>query len=146
MNTNLPMQNPQYKSDLSVPLQVPTNLSDNELRGWLIEHKNRIESKKRQLTEQMSRYHDETMPRDRDRNYYAWIKRVKSYKSLLTEEQLRLTQILGRLNKQIRANRRIKNSGQKPNIQLSQCFMMAAEDLLEPDAFREIEARGHENS
>jgi hypothetical protein len=36
---------------------------------------------------------------------------------------------------------RIKNNFPRPELQLSQCFMMAAEDLLEPEVFRQIEEK-----
>ena len=135
------MTNPQYKNELSVPLSVPSNLSDQHLREWLIEKINLIDATKRSVTEQMSRFHDDTIPKDRDRNYYAWIKRAKSYKSHLTEERSRLTLILGGTNKRLKEMRRMKSSKAKPSIQLAQCFMMIAEDVLDPDVFRQIEQK-----
>lgn len=138
MNT---LNNPQYKNSVSVPFQVPRNLSDSELRQWLIEKIELIDATKRSVTEQLSRYHDATMPRERDRNFYVWIKRAKSYKSHLTEERARLMRIKAEVNQRLKQNHQILNNKPKPDLQFSRLFMMAAEEVLEPELFQQIEAR-----
>ena len=138
------MNNPQFKHDISVPFIVPYNISDNALREWLKEKINLIDSKKRYVTEQMSRFHEEKTPKNRDRNFYVWIKKAKSFQSHLTEERDRLTILLGKTNKRLRENRKIKNSKSKPKLQLAQCFMMAAEEILDPDVFYKIEQKAIE--
>jgi predicted metal-dependent hydrolase len=135
------MNNPQFKNELSVPFQVPTNLSDKDLREWLIEKVNLIDATKRNVTEQMSRYHDETLPRKRGREYFTWIKSTKSFKSHLTEERTRLSRLIHACNERLKADRQIKSNCKKPTLQLSQCFMMVAEDMLDADTYRQLENR-----
>lgn len=137
-NWQLNMNNPQYKNDVSVPFQVPANIADEDLRTWLIEKINLIDATKRSVTEQMSRFHDETIPKDRNRNFYAWIKRAKSYRSHLTEERARLVKLLGGTNTRLKENRRLKNKT-KPNLQLAQTFMMVAEEVLDLETYKTIE-------
>lgn len=131
--------NPQFKNGLSTPFIVPQNLSDNDLREWLIARMNELDVAKRHITEQLSRYHEDTwIPRERGRDFYAWVRRAKAKQSHLKEERERLRGKLGEVNARIKEDRRKKN-GKVPKINLAQCFMVAAEDLLDPETYREIE-------
>lgn len=137
------MNNPQFKNSLSVPFIIPRNISDNELREWLIDKMAEIDAVKRSVTEQMSRHHTKVKPKDREGNFYTWIKRVKSFKSHLTEERERLRSILGEVNAKIKENRILKNKRlAQPNF--AQFFMIAAEDLLDDEMYRQIEFKTHE--
>jgi hypothetical protein len=137
------MNNPQFKNDVSVPFIIPRELSGEELKRYLLDKVSLIDATKRKVTEQMSRYHDEVLARDRTRDFYSWVKRAKSYKSHLTEERDRLIMMIGEINKKMKANRILK-SQKKPSLDLSQSFMMVAERLLDEETFSKIESEAIE--
>lgn len=133
--------NPQFNSDLAVPFIVPRHLSDNELREWLKDKMALIDATKRHIRDQLSRYSHETEKKTQED--FRWIRRAKAKQSHLTEERERLRKILGETNVRMKTDRALKNKMGKRSLKykLSDCFMVAAEDLLDPDLFQEIEQR-----
>ena len=131
--------NPQSQTvdDWIVPIPVPRHLSDSELREWLLDKMNEIDSIKRQIRDQLSRFSHET--RNKTQHDFIWVRKAKGKIGILTEERERLRKLLGDVNHRIKQYRITKNTRQRPSPELAQCFMMLAEELLDQDTYLTIE-------
>ena len=135
--------NETLRVDNGIDTAPPPGLSHQEEREWYLARIEEIDSAKRHIRDQLSRFSHESEGQ-KTREDFIWIRRAKAAASHYTSERERLRKKVVDLNAIIRERRRIENSGKRPPLNLAQCFMMLTEDMLPNEDYVRIEIRAVE--